>query len=241
MLKFLPFSIITAIFLIGCNEPSEEEKLRAIQPLQTKYASIMSDIKENDFKTSNLNSLVGIKNEKSLPAYFGANPTLNYDDYSIKKYNGNNLLFNSFGVDNNVYLIIQADMGYSKEIADQKAQKFGFNTAKDMYDYLFNYLQTKSNKDIFYGLVKLEKNNLISSKELFDQSKLDEETHQIIYSVFYHYFKFENKSELSDKWVLNIDDKKVTFSKDDYKPYALTFLLMNQLLSNNGGINLNGF
>jgi hypothetical protein len=233
--------VCSALLLAGCGQLSEEEKLAAIAPIKVKYAKTLTALKNSDFKSSYLSEDAGIFKDKSLPAYLGASLTIDADDYLIKKYNGSTLLFNNYGVDNYLYVLLSSDTGMSIDSLDERAKTYGFSSAKDMYNYLYNYLHTKSDTDILYTLSVLNKKELIDINKLFNEEDIQKEISKITYTVFRPYIKFENDNNtIRDDWKFKISKKEITFKREDYRTYANLIILMEQLLSKDGTVNLYG-
>ncbi len=223
------------ILLTACsNQPD-------IEPLQEKYASTLTKLKDADYKSSYLSEDIGIFQEKTLPAYFGASLIMSQDDYTILKFSGDTLLFNNYGVDNYVYSFLRSGTGLSYDFLDYRAKSYGFKSAKEMYSYLYNFFHTRNSKEILFTLAFLEQKDLLNIEDVFNEKALNNKIDEITLTIFNPYIKFENgNKELKDEWVLNISDKKISFKREDYLLYAQVLLIMDQLLQKQGTVNLYG-
>lgn len=238
MLKSLSLiSIASAVLLLsGCSVKKEN----IIMPIKKQYSSTLIKLKDSDFKSSLLTEEIGIFKSRSLPAYLGASMTLSQDEYIIKKFNGDTLIFDNYGVDSRLNMILSSNMKLSYEELDKRAVMYGFKSSKDMYEYLYYFLHTQTEDEILYTLVKLEKKDLIKFENFLNEKKVNDKIDELVYMIFNPYIKFENNETLKPEWAMNMKNKKVSFTKDDYRIYAHVILLMEDLLSKNGTVNLYG-
>jgi len=171
----------------------------------------------------------GIFKEYSLPNYLGASPVLTKREYFLKKFNKEPLLFNNFGVQNYVYILLDTNDWNKAEI---KAKNLGYKNVKDMYNKIHKKLISSNEEETLSFLEGLNKKDILDINYVMNPSNIERKTDKIIYEIYGPYLKYEGITEpkILKQWYANIDDDKIYFSRLNYKPYALTILIMENML-----------
>lgn len=230
---FVPASLL---LLSGCaiNNPSLNE-------IKEERVLVIEEVKLIDKTSFQKSESLGIYKDKSLPAFIGPNPSLSADEYTLLKYAEKPLLFNDLGINNYLYLILEQN----PESADNKAKEFGYKNTQEMFDHFYDITHYKNSDQLLLFLKFLKEKNLISAvDETIKKDKLESETNKIIstiYSPYYKYEKSEDFNKLNKTWFIYLKKEKVNLNREDYKPYAFTFILLKEVLNSSAkGVKLHG-
>lgn len=188
------------------------------------------------------NDTTGINKELTLPAYIGPSDTLSLEEYNLIKYSHKNLLFSNNGLKNNIILYLN-----NSDISslNQKANSYGFKNIEHMFDYLLKFYGSKNKLETEYSLKYLYEQNLISDLDTFTVSNIQKENKILIEKLYGNYASYENLDSVKilPTWGFWIDNKYISFSENDYKPYTFVILLMKEVLekNNDNGVKIYGF
>lgn len=226
------FSLITVFGLIGCSTKVPVFKVTKIKSLQ-----IIKEIKKIDKKQSYLNKVFGVPSKNGLPNSLGASRILSKNDYELRKFDKESLLFPKFGVKNNIYTILVPN-NWNK--AESTAKSYGFKNVQDMYEYIYTRINKDSPKELYYMLKNLQNNKVLSLGYVMNKTNIEKEITRIISVIYGPYIKYEHmrSPEILPNWFTTFEGKKIFFTRKDYRPFALSILIVKQLLFHN---NVNNF
>lgn len=176
----------------------------------------------------------------TLPGYVGPSMAISEDEYFLTKYADKDLLFSNYGIKDRIYLLTGP---MPIDAKDDKAREYGFKDAQHMFEYLFIFYAKLDTYSLNKDLNKLKSKGLIKSKA-FSKQNLDAEHYLLIQNLFQTYMMFENMTEVKilKEWSFTVDNKKITFTEEDFKPYSFTLTLMKELLySEKKGEKIYGF
>jgi hypothetical protein len=243
--KLILVSFSLALSMSGCSSLFGPDPIPFVA---TKDYSleVLKEVKEIDKKQTYLMEDLGLFSEETLPADLGASSILSKYDYKVKKYNNEPLLFPNFGVKNYIYFLIEAKGTDSWNDAEARAQRYGFKNVKDMYSHIYQIVHNESANLIYYKIKSLENLGLVDLTKIVKKENINLTINRIISKVYGTYLKYDNieEPEILKEWYISLDDTKISFKREDYEPFALTILIMNELLSNKNKDNkviVNGF
>ncbi len=186
------------------------------------------------------NDSLSLFKEFTLAGYVGPSMALSKDEYLLEKYSDKPLLFANYGIKDRIYLLTGSS---NLDEKDAKAREYGFKNLNDMFEYLFFFWTKKESSVLEENLKFLAKKGLINL-EAFKKDNLEKANNDLIFNTYGNYMYFEdiNEVKLLDEWFFTVDNKKIKFSKDDYKPYSFITTLITELFKNNNnkGVILNG-
>lgn len=224
MKTLLSGAVICSLFLFsGCSMKNSSDNSSEIIKVE--------NIKHITDKGYYQNDSLSFFKDFTLPGYIGPSMAITEDEYFLNKYADKDLLFSNYGVKDRIYLLTGNQSIDSK---DEKAKSYGFKNLQHMFEYLFIFYAKKDNYSLNKDLNKLKEKGLISSSA-FSKQNLNKEHKDLLNNVFYTYLMFEKSPDIKilKEWSFTVDGKKITFTEEDYKPYAFTLVLMKELLLSN--------
>jgi len=259
-LKGISLSLITAmtISMTGCNFSSELTPEEALEE-HSHLISVIDSLKmnyNNNIKTMDSIGLIFpdsednlIDTEYSLPWYIGSKINLSKNEYFIKKYTSEDLLFNNFGIKNK-YKLFYFNKTYKGKSANERSIQLGFESINDLYKSILYKLTTYSATDIFIELKTLEKLGILNTEEILNSNKINEFNEKFVKNLFNNYIQFEKSLETKENnyslnnylklWKYSVNDKKINFIKEDFELYSFAITLTELILTNTPkGVNIN--
>jgi len=184
--------------------------------------------------------------EFSLPWFIGPRVDMDKDNYFVRRYSNEDLLFTDFGIGNRLYFDYRykyKELGLEKKFTvDQKAISLGYDSLEDMYISIFIILTTYQPKETYVFLKKYADMGLIDLDSILNISNIKKDTEKLIRKYYNSYYSFEDnakdngiKSNLDNtlyNWFVIIDNKEIKLKKEDYYIYALTDKIVTNILIN---------
>ena len=181
----------------------------------------------NNAPSNQFNSI--IKASEMTPAYyFGPSISISEDEYDLKAYTEEPLLFSGSGIRANLPIIFFDEGNINK--LNTKAHILGYDNLENMFNETYKLI--KGNNPIYVS-VKLKdmiKKELIA-KETFSASRINNEAEKIVDVIYSSYFIKEDKKEILPEWFYFKNGKKETFTESDYKPYGFVVAIIKDSLS----------
>ena len=167
----------------------------------------------------------------TLSFIYGAKLEIDREHYMIRRYSNRILLYANYGIKD------RFNMFYS-DVGDYgRLQELGFNSFEELYLFIFNKLTSYPLKESYSFIKELEKENVIDIEEVLNFYKVEERNEEYIKTLFANYIDFEKESfqntnidEALSHWYLNLDEKLITLSKDEFKIYSLTDFIVKNIL-----------
>ena len=231
-----------AMIFVGCSSSVTNTQEKTFTDTEILQIEATKTYKEEINITNNISSLQAILNNapsdefnssikasEMTPAYYyGPSISISEDEYDLKAYAEEPLLFSGGGIRANLPIIF-FDEGNIDDL-NTKAYILGYDGLENMF--LETYKLIKGNSPVYIS-VKLKdmlKKELIT-KETFSASRINNEAEKIIDVVYSPYFIKENKKEILPEWFYFKNSKKETFTKSDYKPYGFVVAIMKDSLN----------
>lgn len=196
------------------NENQTIQNIKVLQSITKNELSKRDALFERDKMTSAGN--------------YGPSLILNKDNYEIRKFTNEPLLFANNGVKDRIKLFL-LDVKTEKGL-DHKASSFGFKDTKQMFEYFYLAFNKSKPEAVNESLKYMSSEGLINLNNLTTPS-LNKMTKDIKRSLYGAYFHYEKNETIKKEWRFDTDMKKTYLEEDDYKPYALVVLVMKDLLS----------
>ena len=233
-----------------------EEREKILQKIREKYAyqySVLEYVKkcfnyslkvmENTNFETKIEERYPIDIVFTFPYWFGPNLALSKNEYFIRKYAGDDLLFFNFGLEgriDNIYRY-REDLFGGEDPSVFVKKYFNKDSVKDLFVSIYYKVTSFNNIDLFIWLKRLDKNNLINLNELLDLKEIEYINFNFIKYFYSRYLEYEqeldpkNYSNVLKKiplkaWKFTIDNKNISFTKEDYIPYVFSFMIMERLI-----------
>ena len=179
----------------------------------------------------------------TFPYWFGPDLALTKNEYFIRKYANDDLLFFNFGLEgriNNMYRY-RKDL-FGKENSDSFVKKhFGKDSVKDLFVSIYYKVTSFNDIDLFIWLRKLDENHLIHLNSLLDLKKIELINYNFIKYFYSRYLGFEYSLDPKNypnvlkeiplkAWKFTIDGKSISFTREDYIPYVFSLMIMERMI-----------
>lgn len=247
---FVKSAVLATPFLItGCSFNFIESKqeildknnslLATIDYIQIFYKKGLRKMEDLNFSLINSNQYIGAN--YTLPWYVGPNISLDKNEYLLKTYNQEPLLFNGFGIKNRLNM----------DLPNKGLSKIGYSSIEQLYSIIFDKITSYSKYEVFAMIEKLEEDGILNKGYILDLRNVELHTEKLLRKKYEFYINYETSMALSDtdrkfidnnlinpKWKFRVGDKLVTLNKEDYLIYGLVSMICEQIIKENKKINV---
>lgn len=209
--------------------------LAAIDLVQMPYKKGLVSMEDLSFMY-NSKSYVGTRH--LLPWFVGAKIDLNKNDYFIKGFTNEDLLYTGYGIKDRLSL------HYSKNRV--KVISLGFENAIQLYLAVFDRVSSYSKYELLSYLERLEAGGLLNKEELLDYNSIKNKNNLFIGEMFNNYNEYEETVKITKeslpvinkKWKITINKEPVHISENDYLIYSFTHTICESILKNGNDKNI---
>jgi hypothetical protein len=218
--------------------------LSVIDYTQLTYKKGVSVLEELNFARANENKM-SIDTIFTLPWYVGPKINLDKNEYFVKAYANESLLFTGFGIGDKVELNYRSSNLFSGKDTVSRANELGFEDIKSLYMYVFDKLTSYTATEVFVMIDLLDQKGILKKEDILNIENINKETKLLIQREFSGYINHEismatsNKEKSAakinlpkSKWNLRIENKVVSLKEEDFKIYALTYMICNKIIEN---------
>lgn len=166
-------------------------------------------------------------NQYSYAGYYGPSMKLNEYEYTLLRYSGKDTLFANNGIEDRLPFLLRkkGDINYLNFVA----KKFKYKDISSMFKSIYLRMNTENTVQLSYFLKRLEKDNMIDLKKI-NKKAIHKKSKEIYNSMYGIYRVFEGDKSNFNDWVFTVDGEKQKLTLKDYKPYALTLLILEDLI-----------
>jgi len=179
----------------------------------------------------------------TFPYWFGPNITLTKDQYFVRKFAGDDLLFFNFGIGSrleNMYRY-RKDLFGDQDPNEYIKKFFNKNSLKDFFVSIYYKVTSFNEIDLFLWLKNLNKFQLINIDELLQLEKIERVNFNFIKYFYDRYLQYEYELDPKNyknllkeiplkEWKFSIDGQNIYFTKEDYIPYVFSLMIMERLI-----------
>jgi len=190
----------------------------------------------------------------TLPWYMGPKIEMSKNDYVLNKYSEANFLFTGYGIKSRIREVSAKFKAYTRRnmSEDEEAKiksteailiKLGLDSEVDLFLYIYDKLTSYSAPEVYVLMDYLAKKGVIDRSEILSKEYIDTAADKLIEFMYSNYIDFEEGKPYMSKdkngvliWGFTdpSSQKEVHFSRSAYIPYALTFIIMNNIISSDG-------
>jgi hypothetical protein len=182
----------------------------------------------------------------TFPYFFGPNLALSKNDYFIRKYAGDDLLFFKFGIGDRINNMYRYRKDLFGDVSSDLFVKKYFNkdSVKDLFVSIFYKVTTFNDIDLFIWLKILEKTGLLNVNELLRYDLINRTNFSFIEFFYSNYLMFEKSLDPKNfekkilpniplkEWKFTVKPYTIHFEKIDYIPYTFTLMIMERMILN---------
>jgi hypothetical protein len=169
--------------------------------------------------------------------YFGPKLDISREDYLVKMYSSDDLLFTGYGLGDKISLIYNS-------FGEEKIHDLGFNNAKELHSFIYNKLTSYSARDVYFMLENMEDHGLLKVTDIVNYDNLMTERDSLLGFNFYNYNQFDksmldtpsqekyvNATRIND-WTITVNGRRVHLTKEDFDIHAMTAMICKSILKN---------
>lgn len=232
--------VSSASVITGCQYETSFQKESKLIPVieyaqlsHKKNLQLMEDLGYTQRYKSNFSQDVLF----TLPWFVGPQLDISKNDYLVKMYSTEDLLFTGFGLGDKINL-------YYRNVDNNRLNQLGFESSKDLFEFVYNKLTSYSAKDVYIMLAVMEERKILSVKDVLNYERINQKNKDLIGFNFYNYNEFDKsmvstpaEKELLNEnplksWRLSVNGKQVSLTESDFIPYALTVIICDEIIKN---------
>lgn len=232
--------VSSASILTGCKEETNYQKETKLIPV-IEYVQLSH--KKNLHLMEDLGFTMRYKSKFNqdalftLPWFVGPKLEISKNDYLIKLYSTEDLLFTGYGLGDKINL-------YFRSTSEERIHELGFDTSKDLFEFVYNKLTSYSPKDVYIMLSVLEENKILKTEDILNMENIESMNNDLLSFNFNNYNEFDKSMVATpeekrlvtnnplNSWRLSVNGKQVSLTKGDFIPYSLTIMIMNDIIKN---------
>lgn len=232
--------VSSSAMLTGCKEETNFQKesklIPVIEYVQLSHKKSLHLMEDLGF-TMRYKSKFSQDALFTLPWFVGPKLDISKNDYLIKLYSTEDLLFTGYGLGDKINL-------YYRSTNEERINELGFDSSKDLFEFVYNKLTSYNPKDVYIMLSILEEKNILKTEDVLNMENIDNMNNELLKFNFNNYNEFDQSMVATaeekrlvtnnplNSWRLSVNGKQVSLTKADFIPYSLTLIIMNEIIKN---------